>query len=226
LRSFIRNQRLRLGICWLKTHNRNEGHGAKIGYLSQPEKWRAFDPELFDALCDWKSNAHARSLNLADRPGILKGAIFFNDVVPSDYKKRTSYFLACQSALKECDLIFFDPDNGFETKNGCRPSESVKYLYWNELRPFWDAGQSIITFQYFRYPYDRKNTAFRLQQLAQITGSSSIFALLVNHVSYLIAIQPVHSETLIKKANELVKEWAPIIRLNLADRTLPIQESS
>ena len=41
----------RLGIAWWlypdESHNRDGRH---IGYLEQPERWRHYDPELFDAL--------------------------------------------------------------------------------------------------------------------------------------------------------------------------------
>ena len=40
----------RIGVCWMLTEADGSGHGAKRGYLDQPEIWRRYDPPLFDAL--------------------------------------------------------------------------------------------------------------------------------------------------------------------------------
>jgi len=49
----------------------------------------------------------------------------------------------------ECELVFFDPDNGVEVasvpKHGLK---SGKYIYWDELSPFWQRGNSLLIYHH------------------------------------------------------------------------------
>src|SRR5262249_7553931 len=48
-----------------------------------------------------------------------------------------------------CDLVFFDPDNGLETHCVRRHAPKAgKYVFWDELKPFWDRGQSLIVYNH------------------------------------------------------------------------------
>ena len=43
---------LNIGVCWMLTPDDSRSDGRKIRYLSDPEKWKGFDPTLFDYLAD------------------------------------------------------------------------------------------------------------------------------------------------------------------------------
>ena len=51
--------------------------------------------------------------------------------------------------LKAAKLVFFDPDNGLETplKNR-RKVEGPRNIRYDELKPFYDRGQSLIVYQH------------------------------------------------------------------------------
>ncbi len=56
-------------------------------------------------------------------------------------EERRRYFRRMLDLFREADLIFFDPDNGFEVRSkpiGRR--DSSKYLYWHELTATYAAG--------------------------------------------------------------------------------------
>jgi hypothetical protein len=54
---------------------------------------------------------------------LLPGATYFSEVVPCGATPagtrtlRADLFARCQVLLRDCNLVFLDPDNGFETKN-------------------------------------------------------------------------------------------------------------
>ena len=43
---------LSTGVCWMLTPDDGGSDGRKIEYLGKPEKWRLYDPALFDSLLD------------------------------------------------------------------------------------------------------------------------------------------------------------------------------
>ena len=71
-----------LGIAWWlfpdESHNRDGRH---ISYLSRPDQWRHFDPDLFDTLQEIVSSGrrHVHALEAAD---ILPGAMFASEFIP------------------------------------------------------------------------------------------------------------------------------------------------
>ena len=50
LRALAEVGQFKIGVCWMLTEADNSGYGDKRSYQRQPEKWRAFDPPLYDAL--------------------------------------------------------------------------------------------------------------------------------------------------------------------------------
>src|SRR5689334_8092434 len=110
LRSIQKEAGLRLGVCWMLTPNDRRSDGKFISYLIEPGKWRNYDPGLFDSL------SHAvtteRHLRHVREMSLLPGAILFERVVPEERGLRAEYFQDLLTSLNDCDLVFFDPDNG------------------------------------------------------------------------------------------------------------------
>lgn len=72
----------RLGIAWwLYPDESHNGDGRHIGYLSDPGRWRHFDPDLFDALAAIVASCQ-RDVQALETANILPGAIFANEVIP------------------------------------------------------------------------------------------------------------------------------------------------
>jgi hypothetical protein len=71
-----------VGIAWWlypdETHNRDGRH---IDYLNRPERWRHFDPDLFDALAKVVSSGQ-RDVQALEAANLLPGAIFASEVIP------------------------------------------------------------------------------------------------------------------------------------------------
>jgi hypothetical protein len=159
LRMMARDQSLRLGVVWClfddESHNDDGRH---IGYLKNPIM-RDLDPELHDHLSRIVTSGR-RSVKTIARTKILsKDTVFFNHPIstPVNVKAgrlersvhRGIWLSKALHSTSDCDLIFFDPDNGLETKSVPPHSpKSGKYIFWNELLPFWERGQSLLIYHH------------------------------------------------------------------------------
>lgn len=150
---------LRLAVIWYlfgdESHNDDGRH---VSYLSKSE-FVAPDPALHAAL-DGLVQRGQRSIKAVEKSRILPSdTIYFGRLI-SDPKgeivnkrhRRASRMRWLKSATKLCasaDLIFMDPDNGIETVSVPRHSpKSGKYVYWDELSPFWERGQSLLIYHH------------------------------------------------------------------------------
>lgn len=109
---------LSLGIVWYLYPD--EGHntdGRHIGYLDQLKKWRDLDPELFDVLLSTVRDL--TSVDALQTSGLSHGARFAAEPIvtgglPARERSdaRQAWFDRTMTALKGCELVFADPDNG------------------------------------------------------------------------------------------------------------------
>jgi len=110
---------MRIGVAWWlfpdEVHNADGGHRE---YLDREDEWKHFDPELFKALLQIKK---AKSLNVRalEETSVLRGALFAGDPVPCDVRpfsqrpaERYKWLKEVKTKLKDCNLVFLDPDNG------------------------------------------------------------------------------------------------------------------
>jgi hypothetical protein len=111
--------RMRVGVAWWlfpdEDHNRDGGHRQ---YLRDPDKWRRFDPVLFDALKKINDGDKLDVLAI-QKANLFQGARFAPDLIPCDLLpytqrplERKRWFSKVKDDLKGCDLVFLDPDNG------------------------------------------------------------------------------------------------------------------
>jgi len=65
-----------LGICWMLTPEDLRSDGRKTGYLSRPEAWGHYDPDLFELLLREVPSAHGRHFHHIEARDIIpiKGA--------------------------------------------------------------------------------------------------------------------------------------------------------
>ena len=110
-----------LGVAWwLFRPFPNEHHNADGGhrdYLSRPNDWKQFDPDVFEALAtiDKEEKGDVRAL---EDPRLFPNAVFARDPVPCDGpfaqrpSQRRRWLSKTKAQLKDCDVVFLDPDNG------------------------------------------------------------------------------------------------------------------
>ena len=111
----------RLGVAWYLFPDESTGDGRHTEYLQSPDYWRSRDPDLFDTLKRIVEEV-GRSVDAVEASGTLMGAKFSNEILsardsmPGKYKQRCAWrlrwFERVQDALRDCDVVFADPDNG------------------------------------------------------------------------------------------------------------------
>lgn len=144
----ISNTFLHLAINWYRakpTKVIKQDDGKFIDYLKQPEIYRKYDSELFDELFRIVIKEQQRKIEEVEAIDI-GAAYFFSEEIP---KRREVWHDQGLLKTQKADIVFLDPDNGLATirmmKDG---SYSEKHVKWNELKDYYDRGQSVILYQH------------------------------------------------------------------------------
>ena len=112
----------RVGVAWwLFPDENHKADGGHREYLQRPDKWKQFDPSLFESLVtiDHEKRLNVRALEEAS---LLPNAVFAPDPVPCDLppleraSERVRWLAAIKTRLRSCDLVFLDPDNGIASE--------------------------------------------------------------------------------------------------------------
>ena len=124
LRALSRGKR-QLGVAWYLYPHEEGPDGQHIEYLDQPEIWRPLDPDLFDGLqgiiTRWQNDEVERSVTDGRYLGLLPGAVFAGEMLcyhprPGGEQNRSDWrggwFESVTERLRDCDIVFADPDNG------------------------------------------------------------------------------------------------------------------
>lgn len=148
---------LRLAVNWYRvipTRPGKQEDGKYTSYLDKPEIYRHYDPELFDCLADIV-HRQKRSIEEIEASGVLTAAFFSDALVPAN---RSHWHQAALASTIGTDIVFLDPDNGLETaRMHERRSAKEKHVIWQEVKDYYDRGQSVILYQH--RPQITKKTA-------------------------------------------------------------------
>jgi hypothetical protein len=199
--------RICTAICWMLTPNDGNTDGKFTDYLHKPDSWRGYDPSLYDRLRHIVLEK-TREVYAAQSDGILPNCIFYPTVLSDNPEVRASYFEGFERKSKRCELIFFDPDNGLEVKS--RPygrKYSSKYLYWREVRKFFNAGYSLLIYQHFPRVKRDRFIESKAGELGEKTGAHGVYSFRTLHVLFLLATQQQHRELFEVTAKEVASAW-------------------
>jgi len=208
LRTLANNGQLKIGVCWMLTADDGRTDGKFITYLDEPQRWRRYDPQLFNQLHQWIAVDRNRNVTLAENEKVLPGGRFHSELLTSSRDKRAKYFDEMGEQLAGCDLIFFDPDNGVEVKSvakGRRNSE--KYIYWDEIVKTFQTGHSILLYQHFRR---EERTAFikRIVTEFQVRlNPIKIHWFRTSQVVYFLCVQENHADYFASRVKLVSELW-------------------
>jgi hypothetical protein len=197
-----------IGVCWMLTPPDGRSDGNKIDYLQCPEDSAQFDPPLFKLLSSVTTKPDRR--RLIEKSGILPRATFFNRPLSDAFDERHRYFEEAGATLANCDLVFFDPDNGIEVQGTPKGrKDSARYIYWDEIATFYGVGQSILVYQH----YSRKKREDFINRLGahflDAAPDATLWAFRTAHVVFLLAVHPRHRESLSMQATQAENRWPP-----------------
>lgn len=152
---------LRLGVNWYLTlgdevdrlRNRD---GEKRHHATMPERFKAVDCDLWHRL-DKFQHHHNRTIYGIERAGVLPDdTIYYSAPLTlaryrrnEKIKARSRWAMQGVSKLGDADLVFVDPDTGFEIKSTKRHhKKGPKYVFYDELMPYIDRQQSLVAIQF------------------------------------------------------------------------------
>lgn len=144
----IGNSSLCLAVNWYKvkpTKLNKQNDGKYINYLTQPEIYRKYDSALFDELCRIVINEQRRKIEEIEAINIGVTYFFSEEIL----ERRKAWHSQGLSKTQKADIVFLDPDNGLATRKMMKNSSySEKHVLWNELKDYYDRGQSVILYQH------------------------------------------------------------------------------
>ncbi len=144
----------RLGVVWyLVPDESHNGDGRHVGYLREIE-WRRLDPEVFDALAKIVASGE-RSVTALETAGLLNRCQFVSPPLPlpKAYAERAfaraEWLDRATGAIRECDLVFLDPDNGLQPER-FRPAsaKAIKSASFADLSRFRRAGRTLVIYHH------------------------------------------------------------------------------
>ena len=219
------NSSLAVGVVWYlvpdETHN---GDGKYIHYLEpsayNQERYRDCDPILYDTLRKIVRSNKRNVSSIRDCQVLPLGTRFYDAVLNFDCPDgqrtnsledrvalRRSWLNDAFQLTAGCDVVFVDPDNGFEVKVGPYQRRGPKYVFFDELLPYVERNQSLIIYHHI----GRQGSAWdqiqgRLTQIKSKLGREA-FTLLYHRGSaraFFVVPAPRHRTNLFSKAKMLM----------------------
>ena len=216
---------LTIGVVWYlvpdETHNSDGKH---IHYLDpsahNQERFRDCDPILYDTLREIVRSDRRNVSSVRDRQVLPLGTRFYEAVLTFNrpdgqnpftrahrVTRRSAWLCGALKSTAGCDIVFVDPDNGFEVKVGPYQKRGPKYVFFDELLPYLERNQSLVIYHHIgRRGSARDQIRERLTQLSSKLGCEA-FALLYHRGSaraFFIVPAPRHRMDLISKAKMLM----------------------
>lgn len=203
-----RQGELETAICWILTPDDDTTDGCRIQYLEQPEKWRGFDPDLFECLRELVVGSGVRNVSALGQNSILPNCRFYSEVMQDDRETRQRFFQEFLDFAHGADLVFFDPDNGLEVKSvPMGRKNSSKYLYWSEVEAAYGAGHSLIIYQHLPRRPRKKFIRRLVSKFNTRTGVRRVFSCCTDHVVFFLIPRPDHEGLFIKRKREISDKW-------------------
>ncbi len=148
---------LRLSVLWyLTTHA--DANAPLVSYLSRPERYRACDAALFDALRGLHiEKGDQLTLEDIERGNVLPGNTIFDSrplsttaiARASRRTVRDQWFQVGCGLTRACDLVFLDPDTGvLPPGRKAENSGGEEYALLEEVMSLYRRGQSVVCVQF------------------------------------------------------------------------------
>lgn len=159
----ILKKKLKLGVNWyLYPDEKHNNDGKYIGYLDNDTNGIAnCDIELYNYLKNYmrkvKNKQAIRDLHAIEESGLLGNTVFYNEMLDygdeQNWKNRLAlretWYEKQLDVLQDVDVVFYDPDNGFEVSSVSPTSKyGGKYVLYSEVKTQFNQGKSIIVYHH------------------------------------------------------------------------------
>ncbi|MFC2160639.1 hypothetical protein ACFLRW_04485 [Acidobacteriota bacterium] len=211
-------------VCWMLTpDDRKKTDGKKTKYLLKPNKWRKYDPELFDVLRDTVIMQEQCSVQIIEISGILPACGFFSTYIKSNKQvEREAYFREFDfylensvKASRESKLVFFDPDNGIESPKA-KPNKK-RYIYWDEITEYYSREKTLLIYQHFPRVNHERFVDDVVKKLKMKTSAKKVYSFETKQVVFFLVPFGDHDKKFefARKADEIANVWKKKIRSNI-----------
>lgn len=152
LLKYLQKQGFSMGVNWYLastpdveknadgTFKRDDGR-----YIIQ-DKIKECDPYIAEALTKI-AGSKDRSVSAIQKADLIPGAVYYDEYLTVD--NRAGWHKKALERFKDCDLVFLDPDNGLLVKSvGKKSARSVKYVFYEEVKDYLEAGKSVIVYNH------------------------------------------------------------------------------
>ncbi len=199
---------LPIGVCWLLTAPDDRSDGEFRRYLEEPDRWRDYDPDLYDRLRRLLDPGTSRSVQHARTWELIPRATFYEDQLRDDTRSRRAYFEGSWNALKSCPVVFLDPDNGIEIPSKhLGAKDSAKYVYWGEITRAYERGHSLVIYQHFVRESRDSYIARLAGQLAGRLHAPLVDSFRTAHVVFFLIARPEHAAAFDRAHLEIHERW-------------------
>jgi hypothetical protein len=199
-------------VCWMLTHDGVGKDGRRTGYLLEPERWRSFEPDVFEFLRHQVHERKTRSVAAIEGSDVLPNCRFYSEILTDDYSQRVRYFDEFLWFARGSSIVFFDPDNGIEVKSvEYGRKNSSKYLYWKEIETALRANHSLLIYQHLppkpRRPLIRRVT----NRLLQSARSGIVYTIRTRRVAFFLVPQRGSVTHFRRRVGSVERAWGGIL---------------
>ncbi|HLF71152.1 MAG TPA: hypothetical protein VI759_03235 [Dehalococcoidia bacterium] len=200
---------LRVGLIWYlfpnESHNK-DGKRTSYAYVQH------CDQELHDGLLEI-SRSPMRSVRLIEEKRFLPdNTRYFSETLgfsgihfDARSSRRRAWLKAAHDAVSDCDVVCVDPDNGLGTKSvGMLGARGPKYTFFDDLRPLFARGQSLVIYQHRTRTQLRDQWAIRKAQIESVLGADHVITLKHDSRLYFVVPQPNHEAILSQRIAALL----------------------
>jgi|ERR1051326_224245 hypothetical protein len=150
---------IKIAVVWcLYPDESHNDDGRHISYLESTD-FVELDIQLVQLLRNAIKSGRRNISVISTGRALPTGTVFYDvTLCPANVRHlsradrighRTMWLEGCLRATRDSDLVFFDPDNGLEVTSVPKHHlRSGKYMYWDELLPFWKRKQSLLIYHH------------------------------------------------------------------------------
>jgi len=147
LRHLQDSLKVKIGVNWYLTDPESNRDGEQRHHMTG-DQWEGLDQDLFEKLKPFQDPSHRHFTNLEKGDFFHPSTPFFSEKVPTS-NLRSVWHNKALTALAGSDLVFLDPDNGFEVASMTNTTQP-KYALYCEAAEFAERGKIVVGIQFAR----------------------------------------------------------------------------
>lgn len=211
LRHIAHRVELDIGVNWYLTNpedvdkpGNNDGNKRHHIGGKKWKNWQALDQELFE-LIQVYSMPENRQISSFQNSNILpEQTVYYDTIVPREARDRWQSNARAQ--LARPNVIFLDPDNGFEVKSMTQTT-AAKYAFYSEMTEWYSAGNVVVCIQFARQCDPIKRGKDVREKLCRVTNCSVKLPIIRGRVAPNILFITLAPEHLVEQMHSVLSSF-------------------